>query len=479
MKEGAAKTIHFVKAVESAGEQPFWNSDDGRWASEAAAHVVGTGAPVEKFIATRAELAAGRLTERRPEFRRLLKRSVARPWLGWLLVVGALVAGILIDQIGPEKRINLLALPVLGLLLWNLVIYAGLLVRLVLRLFRRRPAVSRLAGWIAGISHGAAGEPFAGQGVAASFLQSWGQASLPLAGARVARFMHLAAAACALGVIASLYFRGLVNAYLAGWESTFLDASQLHALLTMLFAAVPDLLAPAVPDAATLAAMRFPDSPGVDAAPWIHRIAGLLALIVILPRLVLALFAGWRQRWLERHFPLDLREPYFQRLLAGFGKEAARIAVQPYGIGLTPQAALNLQQVARQLFGQQSEMLLAATLPLGEEDRLQLPTAADITLDLLVCSLAATPEVEHHGALIRKITTAGARRLVVLVDEDAFRQRFAGDPGRLAERRKLWADFLAAQSVAHVLLDLGHAEAGELHRQLQACLGEGRAVGNA
>jgi hypothetical protein len=479
MKESAAKTIHFVKAVENAGEQTFWTSEDGRWASQAAAHVVGTAAAAGKFIATRADLAAGRLVERRPEFRRLLTKSVARPWLGWLLVVGALIAGILIDQIGPEKRINLLALPILGLLLWNLVIYVGLLVRFVLRLFRGRPAVSRLAGWIAGISRGAVGEPLAGQGVAATFLQAWGHASLPLAGARVARFMHLAAAACAIGVIASLYFRGLVNAYLAGWESTFLDASQLHALLTMLFAAVPAFQAAAVPDVATLAAMRFPDSAGVDAAPWIHRIAGLLALLVILPRLVLALFAGWRQGWLERHFPLDLKEPYFQRLLARFGNEAARIAVLPYSTSLTPQAALNLQQVARELFGPQSEMLLAASLAFGEEDKLQLPVGADITLDLLICSLAATPEAEHHGALIRQIGAATSRRLIVLVDEAAFGQRFAGEPGRLAERRKLWSDFLEAQSVAHVLLDLGHVEVGELRRQLEACLGEGQTAGGA
>lgn len=479
MKESAAKTIHFVKAVESAGKLEFWNDEDGRWASEAAAHVVGTEAAAGKLIATRADLAAGRLVERRPEFRRLLTKSVARPWLGWLLVAGALIAGILIDQIGPDKRINLLALPILGLLLWNLAIYVVLTMRLVLRLFRRRPAVSRLAGWIAGISRGAAGEPLAGQGVTATFLHAWGKASLPLAGARVARFMHLAAAACAIGIIASLYFRGLINAYLAGWESTFLDASQLHALLSLFLSFVPTFLAPAIPDVATLAAMRFPESAGVDAAPWIHRIAALLALLIVLPRLLLALLAGWRQSWLERHFPIDLKEAYFQRLLARFGNESARIAVLPYSTSLTPQAALSLQHVLRDLFGPRSEVLLAANLAFGDEDKLSLPTGTDIALDLLICSLAATPEAEHHGALIRQITAGTSRRLVVLVDEGSFRQRFASEPERLAERRQLWTDFLKEQSVAHALIDLANPETNALRRQLASCLGEARATGDA
>ena len=43
--------------------------------------------------------------------------------------------------------------------------------------------------------------------------------------------MHLAAAVVAIGLVAGLYVRGTVLRYEAGWESTFLDASQVHALL--------------------------------------------------------------------------------------------------------------------------------------------------------------------------------------------------------------------------------------------------------
>jgi hypothetical protein len=468
MIESAAKTIHLVKAVEKAGDTDFWNAEDANWATHGAAHVVGANATAEKFVAVRARLASERLFERRPEFRRLLGRTVARPWLGWLLVVLALFSGILIDQIGLEKRINLLAIPVFGLLLWNLAIYLWLLLQALPRLFfGGRPIASRVARWIAGIGRSGA-ETLAMPSIPAAFVQSWSQASLPLAGARIARFMHLAAAAFGLGVIASLYFRGVIHDYRVGWESTFLDADQLHAFLGFLFAGMPAALAPAMPDLATLEAMRFPASAGADAAPWIHRIAGLLLLVVVLPRLGLALLAGWRQGWLEGHFPVDLSEPYFQRLLGHFRNEAARVAVLPYSTSLTPQAALRLQQAVQRLFGAQSEVLLAEPVPFGGEDGLSM-VAGEANLRLVIFSLAATPEVEHHGALLQKLR---AERLLVLVDESAFLLRFASQPERLAERRKLWSSFLQAIPVPHVLADLDNPDSELLHAQLDTCLGD-------
>lgn len=473
MIESAAKTIHLVKAVEIDGSTDFWRPEDASWATHGASHVVGTDADSEKFIVARAKLASERLFDRRPEFRRLLGKTIARPWLGWALVVLALVSGILIDQIGQEKRINLLAIPVLGLLLWNLAVYAWLILQTVQRLFSGgKPMASRVARWIAGVGQVSSREA-GSQSIPSAFLQSWAKASLPLAGVRVARFMHLAAAAFALGVIASLYFRGVINEYRAGWESTFLDASQLHAVLSFLFAAIPATIAPAIPDPASLEAMRFPAAPGVDAAPWIHRIAGLVALVVVLPRLVLALLAGWRQAWLEKHFPVDFRDPYFQRLLGHFRNEAARVAVLPYSTSVSPQAALQLQQVVRRLFGPQSELLLAEPVAFGEEDVLPAVILADgVNLRLVIFSLTATPESEHHGALLQKLKALAAERLVVLIDESAFLQRFASQPERLAERRKLWMAFLQEIPVAHVLADLGTADSGVLHDRLEACFGQ-------
>lgn len=474
MTEDSAKTVCLVRAVEtSAGTADIWSADDAAWASQGAAHVVGSEADAGKFIECRARLAWDRLLERRPEFKRLQAKSFARPWLGWLLVVAALVGGILVDHIGPEKRINVLAIPVLGMLLWNLVIYVALVVQIFPRLFFGRPRkLSRLAALIAGVRRSVEDAvPAAGQSVAATFWQIWALASRALAGARAARFLHLAAAALAVGIIASLYFRGIINEYKAGWESTFLDVASLHGLMSFLFGGVSEFLTMPLPGLAELEAMRFSLGPGNDAAPWIHRIAGLLTLIVILPRLLLASLAGWRQRSLERCLPLDLKEPYFQRLLGGFRREAAVVAVLPYSFSLTPQMALLLQQVVQRLFGPKAELSITESIAFGGED--ELPAAAlakGASLHLVIFNLAATPEEENHGTLLRKLGETMPGTLLVLVDESAFLQRFAGQPERLAERRKLWLRFLAAVPVRHVLCDLSAGEGDALYRQLDACL---------
>ena len=48
--------------------------------------------------------------------------------------------------------------------------------------------------------------------------------------------------------------------------------------------------------------------------------AGLsVLLLVILPRLVLSLFAGWRAARLARRFPIDLQQPYFRNLASHIG----------------------------------------------------------------------------------------------------------------------------------------------------------------
>ena len=57
-----------------------------------------------------------------------------------------------------------------------------------------------------------------------------------------------------------------------------------------------------LPDVAALQALRLAATApaGASAAPWIHLYALQLLLLVVLPRWLLALWAGWRARWLQR-----------------------------------------------------------------------------------------------------------------------------------------------------------------------------------
>jgi hypothetical protein len=125
--------------------------------------------------------------------------------------------------------------------------------------------------------------------------------------------MHTAAAALALGLIAGLYLRGLVMDYRAGWQSTFLDAGAVQALLGVVLAPAAWLTGVAVPEVAPLR-LAPGAAASASAAPWIHLLAATLMLTVVLPRLLLAGRAAWGAARLSQRLPLALEGEYFERL---------------------------------------------------------------------------------------------------------------------------------------------------------------------
>ena len=55
-----------------------------------------------------------------------------RPWAGWMAVAAALVGGLLLDAVSADQRINILAPPILAILLWNVAVYLMLAGRAIL-----------------------------------------------------------------------------------------------------------------------------------------------------------------------------------------------------------------------------------------------------------------------------------------------------------------------------------------------------------
>jgi hypothetical protein len=112
---------------------------------------------------------------------------------------------------------------------------------------------------------------------------------------------HLALLGLNLGLIAGLYLRGLGQEYLAGWQSTWLDAAQVQALADRLLAPAAWITGLAVPDVTPLrhAAGALPRAP---AATWLHLLAATVALVAV-PRALLVLAAGWRCASLARGLP--------------------------------------------------------------------------------------------------------------------------------------------------------------------------------
>ena len=101
-----------------------------------------------------------------------------------------------------------------------------------------------------------------------------------------------------------------------GWESTFLSPSAVQACLNLLFAPVQHLLGLEPWSLAQIQALQgWSAGDAADAGPlWVKLYSWLLGLMVVTPRLLLALWQGARVWWLSQHLALPLQQPFFQRL---------------------------------------------------------------------------------------------------------------------------------------------------------------------
>ena len=468
MTEDSARTVCLVKAFESAAQPGnSWSQADAVLAGDRAAQEVGANASDETYIRRRAELAWERITARQPRLARLKTDANWHDWVGWALVAFALVSGVFVDQVGPDNLINLTSLPLFGLLLWNMAVYALLLGQTAGRHFGRyttdsgplRRAIAAVVGRFRSVALDTANASFR-----TAYWSDWGRVSYPLSKAYVSRLLHLAAAAFAAGVVVSLYYRGFFNEYVAGWKSTFVPAAArvVQWYVTAILGTIPSFFGIPPPAADEIAALDLARHPaGVGAAPWIHRITLTVGFIVVLPRVLLAGWAWLAQQRLQRKFPIDLREAYYQRLLRRFRGTTARVVVLPYNYQITPQVALGLNGVIQELFDTDARLEILDPIPIGQEDN---PPDAIYSPDLAgrfaLFNLTSTPEEENHGALLRTLRarTRQGPPVIAIIDESAFLKRFGKQGERLDERRALWARFLDGAAIARAFCDLSQAD---------------------
>ena len=480
MNEQGARRVVLVRAIETAdtGHQVL-SEDDRKYASRSARELAAWQASDSKsavtqdlFLEQRSEQILKRLAERTPAFGAFQKRALGLPGFWAALPVLALFAGALLDRIADPHRVDLLSAPLLFIIGWNLLMYVVLLVWALIP--------NRKAGWAGQglLRRLSVGKTVAPRKLPAplasgltSFLAEWAQLSEPLTRARLSRTVHLSAAAFALGAVLSLYARGLLTQYGAGWESTFLDATQVHTLLSWLF--TPALTVFPFLQGFTLAdieALRF--APGVATAGgaaiagagerWVHLYGATILLLVILPRLLLALFAGLRARRLARRFPLDLEHPYFRKLADSIGAGTpAVLRVLPYSFTLDEARDRGLWTVAAMALGAQARVLLRPTVPYGEEPKEALRETgfdeAGVTVTAALFNLAATPEKENHGAFLDYLSRHSKRGVAVLLDESGMLERAAGQAGldaRVNERIALWRQFCSFHGTAATVVNL-------------------------
>ena len=483
MNESAARQVMLVRAIESTdAARQILSDDDRAYASQSAQSLAQWDASSSQsavtpalFLHKRAGLILQRITERTPSFGTL---TASNTWLRSLanaLPLLALASGALVDRISDPHRVDLLSAPLLLIIGWNLVVYALLLFGWLAPASRAHPAQSR---WMARLASFGASiparlpKPLAA--VTSTFAAEWLAASAPLTRARLQRAIHFSAAAFALGAVISLYARGLLSQYQAGWESTFLDAQQVHAALSLLFLPAKAVFQLPGFSLAQVQALQLPQSSVTFAgAQWVHLYGGTLLLLVIFPRLALGGAARWRETRLSDNFPVDLAHPYFRKLTQNIGPALpAVLRVFPYSFTVDEARDKGLNSVAKLLLGERASVMLRPPTGYGQEPAGLLGSSTlatsdnpDVALTVVLFNLNATPEQENHGAFLDHFVQLGMPGFSVLIDEAGYLERMGGldasaaSAARMQERIALWRGFCAQHKARMSIVNLLHPEA--------------------
>jgi hypothetical protein len=299
--------------------------------------------------------------------------SIAGQW-AWLtrlltlVPVLALIVGFTSDRISDPHRLDLLSPPLLLVLAWNVFIYGLLVVRGLMP----RAAGPVTAHWLTNTWR----QLMTRRGglrmrVMNRFVDLWAALASRLFLQRCTAAMHLAAAAWAAGIAASLLLRGVFVLYSAGWESTFLDAAQVHTVLRNLFWPLTTLFGVQPFSLADIAAMQNFKGAGQGGRHWVLLYCGLLLMVVVLPRLALAGLALRRARVLRSAQAADLSAPYFQQLASQLPRDVK--------VGLLVSEAWQMQALKRswRTEGDTAGQLLTVRSAEGDLLRFVLPGDPD------------------------------------------------------------------------------------------------------
>ena len=489
LREDAAIDTLLVRGIEVEDASALvFTRDDRQYASQAALAAEPVADPprpyeAAAFLSRRAAFALDRLTARYPTLERVRALSRWPPWLGWGVALGALTVGITSNVLGGE-RLNILAFPLLGMIAWNLAVYLLILSRMAFGPFARprarpHPLLHSLEWLVRPATARPAGHPTLERGVS-RFASDWTRSAGGLTRARASRTLHLGAAIFALGILTGMFLRARYSAeYSAGWSGTWAGAeAEIALLLKLILGPASALTGIALPSVDRLRELR---GAGENAGNWLILWAVTGVLVVIIPRLVLALVQGARATLLARNIALP-DDFYLRSLIRDALGRGGTARVVPYGFELSKDTRARLTRLACSALGEKTVVHIDRSIPYGDEDEWlagEGHTVGDADQLIILFNFASTPEAENHGALVagvrQKIGTSGAP-LVVLLDDSSFRRKLRGQSSahaRVQDRLDTWTSVLAANAVtpAIVTLDLADERAGAqaLEQALQQC----------
>jgi hypothetical protein len=292
----------------------------------------------EWFLIRRADLLLRSLRNRSPGIDYVLAVAGGATSLDRGMLVFAFAIGVLFCFLDGGRAINIFALPLILLIVWNLLVY-------VLRLGRRRGRIVASTASTASTTATASTAPTPSTAAKVApratlfanfysrwartridkllghstrfnaplapglrrFAGDWWEVAQPLFAARARRLLHLSAMAIALGLMAGYSFRGIILRAGAGWVGgSALGPGMAHTLLTVLYGPASLISGIELTPAAGIAELQLTAAQrsGGDAAPWIHLIAWTAGLYILLPRLIAALFTSFNLWRLSRRLPV-------------------------------------------------------------------------------------------------------------------------------------------------------------------------------
>ena len=461
-----------VRALEEADDREILISNENK---ERASRLAGTPLPEtvdesdeDSFFAKRSshllEILSGQFSyisnwvNHRPAGHRFGLISLA-------IILVASIAGFLTNELGPVKRINILAFPLIGIIVWNLCIYVAeivLLFRPKNQLFESG-LIHSLVNFLTrpGKQQGDSPQEIDEReqlvtGAILSFENQWMKFLLPVWGAKLKSLLHLTALLLAGAAIIGMYVKGLANEYLAIWESTFFqDGASLRPFLNAVLGPAASLFGESIPSAQGLEEMHFKVGstttvPG-NAAKWIHWYAATVAIYVLIPRAILAIIWRIKASHQARNIPFRSVSPrYFDRLISISSGKSLPISILPYAHEPGAQIRRKVLLETENLFGRPIELSWEPNIPFGEEEELDLGSPDRERGIMLLFNFSATPERETHLTLFHSLLKfQHTDRYHILLDSEAFDQKasaFSDGAKRREDRLRSWEKLFSGEN---------------------------------
>src|SRR5262245_54598615 len=214
VREADAQRVLLIRAIEEVDRDGRLLPLEERARVTTAVHAAAQD-PAALMLERRAARLLENLAPRAPWIGVVLNATRPPPIVTWILLVVPCLVGLLTHALGPERRVNILSVPLLGLIAWNLGVYVAIAAWLLAHAFRPPSPGADVAhpsaGWVALATSWASwrarrplrarteGARLAGQ-VVSTYVACWRRLVTPLVAARVRGLLHVGAVLIALGV---------------------------------------------------------------------------------------------------------------------------------------------------------------------------------------------------------------------------------------------------------------------------------------